>query len=143
LFSAVTFWVTAAACTLAGGIVGWLANRMFAPGEHERRQLEAELDKAREELASFRSDVTEHFKGTADRINRLTEDYRDLHQHLSAGALGLCEATGSNDVPMLNSLSSSQRDAPAQSAPPLDYAPRGADKPGVLNEDYDLDRLRP
>lgn len=143
MFSAVTFWLTAAACLFAGAIIGWFANRSLAPGEQQRQQLEKDLEKSREELAAFRSDVTDHFKGTAERINRLTEDYRDLHKHLSTGALGLCEATGRNDVPMLNSLASG-KEAVAPSAQPLDYAPkRKPDEPGILNEGYDLDRLRP
>ena len=98
-------------------------------------------------LRDYKSQVTAHFKGTAERVNRLTEDYRELHQHLAEGALGLCEPRQPGDEPpLLTSLGGpgyrSAASVPPSVNPPLDYAPRGStQQPGMLNEEYDLERV--
>lgn len=145
MFSPLTFWLTALGCLVGGAVVGWLLTRAMAPAERRQRELEQRLEEAQKALRDYRHEVTEHFKGTAERVNRLTEDYRELHTHLAAGALGLCEDEGAgSEVPLLTSLGAPDYDAGAPVAattmkPPLDYAPRRSpDEPGILNEGYDL-----
>jgi len=144
VISAITFWMTVAGCLLGGFAAGWFFSRSAAPDEQARRDLEQQLEETQRELQSLRSDVTDHFRGTAERVNRLTEDYRELHSHLSTGALSLCDPSSEQgQVPMLDSLAASNH-SHTPSNPPLDYAPkRSPEEPGVLNENYDIDRLRP
>ena len=78
-------------------------------------------------------------------MNRLTEDYRELDQHLAEGALGLCEPRQpGEEPPLLTSLGGPGYRAavPGTVSPPLDYAPRTSpQQPGMLNEEYDLERV--
>lgn len=147
MYSSVTFWLIALACLLVGALAGWLLRRAFDPSEQQQRDLERRLHESEMALHDYRNRVTEHFRGTADRVNRLTEDYRQLHQHLSGGAIDLCDVTGPGSAPLLTSLggapltSTATGDEAAIVNPPLDYAPRSSpDAPGILNEGYGLDR---
>ena len=147
MYSSATFWITAIACLLAGTAAGWFIRRQLDPAEQRQRDLERRLLENELALRDYKSQVTAHFKGTAERVNRLTEDYRDLHQHLAEGALGLCEPRQpGEEPPLLTSLGGSGYRAaaavPGAVSPPLDYAPRTSPKqPGILNEEYDLERV--
>lgn len=148
MYSAAAFWITALACLLAGAAAGWLLRRVIDPTEQRQRELERRLHENEIALQDYKAQVTAHFRGTAERVNRLTENYRELHQHLSEGALDLCDARQPGEQPpMLTSLGGpGYRSAPAGAGvavtPPLDYAPRSSpQQPGILNEGYDLERV--
>ncbi|NKI35491.1 DUF1043 family protein [Wenzhouxiangella sp. XN79A] len=61
-----------------GALVMWWTDRKRGGGTSV-----ATLKKEHEQ---FREQVTEHFVETAQRINRLTDSYKDLFDHLSQGA---------------------------------------------------------
>ena len=61
-----------------GALVMWAMDRKQSGGTSV-----ASLKKEHEE---FREQVTDHFVETAERINRLTDSYKDLFDHLSHGA---------------------------------------------------------
>ena len=128
MFSALAFWLTAIGCLLGGTAGGWLLRILLDPSETKLRDAEARVRASEAALEDYRREVTEHFRGTADRVNRLTEDYRDLHSHLAQGAMGLCTPSAS-EAPLLTSLSGSAPRAIAGSVinPPLDYAPPSTD----------------
>lgn len=140
MYSATAFWTVAACSLLVGTLAGWLVRRVFDPTEQRARELERRLAEADAALAHYRLEVTRHFRGTAERVNRLTEDYRELHTHLAAGAIELCDTSAEGgQMPLLTSLSGSRSSAPVATQPPLDYAPRGAEDGGT--EDLDLERI--
>ena len=143
MYSSTTFWLIIAACLGFGMVSGWFLHRLMDPAERLQRELARKLADAERALAEYRTEVNEHFRGTAERVNRLTEDYRELHQHLSDGAIGLC-AGSSSEQPLLTSLAGSAHHGGAPTtSPPLDYAPRrSAMEPGTLNEEYDLESVR-
>jgi uncharacterized membrane-anchored protein YhcB (DUF1043 family) len=119
--------------------------RLLDPTEQKLRTAEMQLEQTQTALSDYRLQVTEHFNDTAERVNRLTEDYRDLHQHLSDGALVLCDVSDSTQQPpLLTSLSDSgpADDQNLVRAQPLDYAPKQS-KPGAAStvDDFDFDRI--
>ncbi len=128
MFTAFSFWLTAIGCLAAGAAGGWLLRIMLDPSEQKLRDAETRIRASEAALEDYRRQVTEHFRGTADRVNRLTEDYRELHSHLAEGAMGLCSPSGS-EPPLLTSLSGSgSRILPGVALhPPLDYAPPAPD----------------
>jgi len=147
VYSSSTIWITAFVCLLAGLAAGWLLRRRFDPAEQRQRDLERRLHESEVALEDYKLRVTTHFRGTAECVNRLTENYRELHQHLSEGALELCDTRQPGVAPpLLTSLGgpgyrSAGSAAPASVSPPLDYAPRiSPEQPGILNERYDLER---
>lgn len=44
------------------------------------------VEQIKQENARFREEVNEHFIQTAELINRLTDSYKEVFDHLSAGA---------------------------------------------------------
>lgn len=146
MYSSAIFWITAAGCLIVGAAAGWLLRRAFDPSEQRQRELERRVHEGELALQEYRERVTGHFRGTAERINRLTEDYRELHQHLADGAIGLCDVTEPGSAPLLSAFgapgsASLPPAAPETVTQPLDYAPRSSpDAPGILNEGYGLDR---
>lgn len=142
------FWISTLLCLIAGAAGGWALRRVLDPVEQRLRQAEREREEAQLALRDYKTQVTEHFRGTAERVNRLTDDYRELHQHLSDGALVLCDTTdASGQPPLLTSLSdpryaSEQAALRGAVAPPVDYAMRRSPSvAGAATDDFDIDRV--
>ncbi len=123
MFSASVYWLTALGCLVAGVGAGWVLRLFLDASEQRIRDLERRLADSETALLDYRRQVTEHFRGTAERVNRLTDDYRELHAHLAEGAMGLCQPAG-EDLPLLTGLggTSSRPQAISRVQPPLDYA---------------------
>lgn len=98
---------------VAGLAGGFFIGRSGNAGIRRSAQLDQELQEARVELDHLRTRVVEHFTTTAGLVNRLTADYRSLHEHLSRGAQQLA----GGQVPRLESLASSAE--PELIAPPV------------------------
>jgi hypothetical protein len=102
-------YVVAAGVALA--VAAFFVGRLSGGGAARRRELEdqlasahedlsglaAELEvlveqlrAAREEHASYRLSVVEHFSGTSDLLRDLTVQYRSVYEHLTKGASTLC-----------------------------------------------------
>ncbi len=58
--------------------------------EGEGKALEAKLEEAKLEMEGYKSEVSEHFGKTAELFNRLTNDYRDVYEHLANSSEKLC-----------------------------------------------------
>ena len=77
-----------AALVAAGAAAGYfLALNNF---DKQRDKLKDELERARAELKEQREKVDNHFLKTAQLFNRLTDDYREIYEHLATGAQSLC-----------------------------------------------------
>lgn len=70
--------------------------------EVESKALEAKLEEAKAEKEAYQAEVSEHFGKTAELFNRMTNDYRDVYEHLAASSDKLC----GDDAVKLKSLSS-------------------------------------
>ena len=87
----------AAIWLLAGlaGVVAFAAGVAFGRSASRRtaaraRELEARLGAAEEEMARYRSQVSEHFSETSTLLRDLTLQYRSVYEHLAEGARTLC-----------------------------------------------------
>lgn len=77
-----------AALIAAGAAAGYfLALQRF---DKQRDKLNDELENARAEIKEQREKVDKHFLKTALLFNRLTDDYREIYEHLATGAQTLC-----------------------------------------------------
>jgi uncharacterized membrane-anchored protein YhcB (DUF1043 family) len=86
--SAASFWMGLGLGVLIGGalmgvVLWWRARRLEQAGRSVKA-LEAEH-------AKFRGEVNDHFVETAELINRLTDSYKAVFDHLSQGAEQLVE----------------------------------------------------
>lgn len=119
----------------------------------DQGDIKKQLQDLQNEFSTYKDGVSDHFVGTADLVNDLTESYRKVHQHLSNGAQSLSTEDGQNFLgrPNFVSLTSDDADssadnydaAPAGDATeaPRDYAPKqDPEEKGTLAEDYGLEQ---
>lgn len=83
-------WAIAVVVLVAGFAAGLLTCWLSGSGGRRARDLEAELDKTRQDLENYRTDVASHFQRTAQLFDELTDNYKTLYTHLAQGAGNLC-----------------------------------------------------
>lgn len=66
--------------------MGFFIGRQSAPGKQEASELKAKLAVVEKAANEYRHDVNQHFQQTAHLLGRLTENHRQLYQHLAVGA---------------------------------------------------------
>ena len=134
---------SAVACLIAGLLIGVLVGQRSSKDSKRYREVERKLDLVMQEKKAYEDQVVEHFGDTARLLNTLTESYKNVHNHLAAGASTLCQDTGPVALSSL-STPADNSEIPAELAdvqPPLDYAPKTSpDETGMLNEEFGLER---
>ncbi|MEH6591713.1 MAG: DUF1043 family protein [Halioglobus sp.] len=135
----------AGAVALLGIGIGTLIGKRLSPQGQKNRELESQLDAALQEKKAYEDEVGEHFSSTATLLNKLTESYRDVHNHLAVGASALCEDQGPVALEKIAN-SSNGSDIPGNLTDvqqPLDYAPKSTpNETGMLNEEFGLERVK-
>ncbi|MFT7675717.1 MAG: uncharacterized membrane-anchored protein YhcB (DUF1043 family) [Gammaproteobacteria bacterium] len=91
-------WQISIISLFAGVLIGALAYRLLSPSVKHINEVESDLSKAREEMASYKANVNQHFNKTSELVNDLTQDYVKVYQHLADGAQSL------GDIGTLNNL---------------------------------------
>ena len=71
-----------------GGGTGFFISRQIK--DKRTLELEEKLAAARDELAGYRGDVNQHFLKTSLLLGKLTNNYREVYEHLATGAQKLC-----------------------------------------------------
>lgn len=95
MYSLAWLVVVGVSAAVAGAAAGYLVAQVRSRARERIRDLEAELDKARDELAGYRREVFDQFAETARKFKALDESYSDLHRQLASSASLLCgEAAG-------------------------------------------------
>ena len=79
---------------VAGLGLGMLLGRRTSPAGQKYREVERKLDQVLQEKKLYEDEVMEHFGETARLLNTLTENYREVHNHLATGAAELCRGEG-------------------------------------------------
>ena len=124
----------------AGIGIGVTFGRKSGRDSKKMKDLEARLEKERQNMNLYEEKVLAHFSQTAKLVNKLTDSYRDVHTHLAIGAEDLCPGESSETILRLESInkeSSTQEDI----KPPLDYAPKTSPKQrGVLNDSFGIEK---
>lgn len=119
-------WLLPALALVVGVAIGFLLARLLpgaAPGGVQNK-----LDEMQERFEAYQSEVVSHFNTTASLVQKLTQNYQDIQEHLSEGAsrLALDELTRQRLLAALAESSQPTREritAPASTEPPKDYAP--------------------
>ena len=143
-------WSVASLAFLFGALCGAFFYHVMSGTKFRNDRLASDLDQLRQEHKDYQQRVGEHFAASAHLINKLTDTYRDVHEHLANSADDLCR-----DEEVRNRLSDSLLSSNAllsgkiskrrnERTPPLeqpkDYAPKSSpDEQGALAaEEYDL-----
>ena len=144
------------AAGVAVAIAAFFVGRVTGAGAKRRRELEAQLASAHEEISqlateleglveqlraareeheAYRMSVVDHFSGTSDLLRDLTVQYRSVYEHLTKGASTLCPEgfvglTDGLPVPEIaQPTAQPERDREAESS--------GSTKPGVASGDFE------
>jgi uncharacterized membrane-anchored protein YhcB (DUF1043 family) len=82
-------WMGGAIVFAIGGAAGFFIARQIK--DERTRQLEQQLESARNEMTSYRGEVNQHFLKTSLLVSKLTDNYREVYEHLATGAQKLCK----------------------------------------------------
>jgi uncharacterized membrane-anchored protein YhcB (DUF1043 family) len=147
-------WIIGVVALAIGGLIGFLIGR--SDGDSNEKE---KLEDVKQELESYKTQVAGHFEETADLVNKMTESYRGVYQHLATGAQALCDADTARSIessmtPQLNAQKeievegaeeanpdkdiANEAETVAVTEPPRDYAPKQPDEEGTLSESYGL-----
>jgi len=135
-------WLLPALTLLVGITIGFVAARLL-PNTLPRRT-QRQLDELQERFDSYQSEVIAHFNTTANLVKKLTQSYTEIQEHLSEGAsrLVLDELTRQRLLTALQREESSgdpeRLSGSATPEVPKDYAPKIANAPGMLDEQFGL-----
>lgn len=126
----------------AGGVIGALISKTYLPPSRQK-DLEQQLQATRNQLELYQQDVAKHFVETAQLVNNLTQTYKDVHDHLSRGAVHLTNAEISKKMlnagdPTLGFDAKNPLDEFDFEAP-KDWAPKAPGQKGILSEDFGLE----
>ena len=141
MFSLETLIMVSAIVLCIGGLIGAVISRTLLPPEIQK-DLEKQLQTSRTELEKYQQDVAHHFAETSQLVTKLTESYKEVHDHLAKGATNLTNPEISKK--MLDAGDSSLGiEAPKATEemsfePPKDWAPKTPGQKGVLSEDFGL-----
>lgn len=124
----------AGALFIIGLTIGGIAGRWRGQHDNKSKQLEEEVDKLRNDMNDYKEEVGEHFHKTGELFNTMTQNYREIYEHLATGAQKLSndeasifQLNGFNDAPKLSDSSSDST------------VPSGeSDKPPQAPNDYPL-----
>ena len=87
--------IAAAAGFFIGAVLVWIIkNTNQSNAEHLQEESEAlrkEYEALKKTFADYRNNVSTHFAKTADAVDQLTDSYKNVYNHLSAGARALMD----------------------------------------------------
>lgn len=138
-------WLLPTLALVIGVVAGFALARLLpnaAPSNTQRQ-----LDDIQQRFDTYQNEVVTHFNSTASLVQKLTQSYQDVQDHLADGAnrLALDELTRQRLLAALHSeAAQAPRDRltpPKDTAEvPRDYAPKTPNSPGMLDESYGLKR---
>jgi uncharacterized membrane-anchored protein YhcB (DUF1043 family) len=84
-------WGTSLIALALGVVLGIGLALLFMQNFGRAKKLQQEVDRLEQELTEYRSQVTDHFKQTSTLVQKMTESYRDVYQHLANSSQQLCQ----------------------------------------------------
>ena len=84
-------WQIGTAAFLIGGLLGSLLYHILISSKYRSGKVAEQLDELQREFVDYKEKVSDHFTSTAHLINKMTETYKDVHEHMANGAESLCE----------------------------------------------------
>ncbi|WP_340615962.1 Z-ring associated protein ZapG [Xenorhabdus entomophaga] len=117
-------WEYALIGLIIGFIVGALAVRFGSSKLRQQNELQTELEKNRAELEEYRKELVGHFARSAELLDNMARDYRQLYQHMAKSSNDLMPNIPIQDNPFNYRLSESEAEKSkmASDMPPRDYS---------------------
>ncbi|CDG22928.1 putative cytochrome d ubiquinol oxidase subunit 3 [Xenorhabdus poinarii G6] len=117
-------WEYALIGLIVGFIIGALAARFGSSKLRQQNALQTELEKNRAELEEYRKELVSHFARSAELLDNMARDYRQLYQHMAKSSNELMPDMPVQDNPFHYRLGESETEAKKMTAntPPRDYS---------------------
>ncbi len=117
-------WEYALIGLIVGFIIGALAARFGSSKLRQQDALQTELEKNRAELEEYRKELVSHFARSAELLDNMARDYRQLYQHMAKSSNELMPDMPVKDNPFHYRLGESETEAKKMTAntPPRDYS---------------------
>lgn len=78
--------------SFAFGIAVGLGISFLVRGNRQRvQELEGELTDLQRQFNHYREQVSDHFLTTSELVQKMTDSYRDVYEHLASGSQALCQ----------------------------------------------------
>ncbi len=124
------WWIALPVLFAAGLGLGFLWGRSRTDEAQKAKSLEEELRQAREEMNRYKEQVAAHFATTAELMEKLTEDYRSVYQHLAESSEALCGADAPRllKAPEATPLGTSQKPVEVKAETTAETAPAAKTK---------------
>ena len=116
-------WEYALIGLVVGIIIGAVAMRFGNRKLRQQQALQFELEKNKAELEEYRQELVSHFARSAELLDNMAHDYRQLYQHMAKSSNNLLPDSMADANPFRNRLEESEASndqAPVQM--PRDYS---------------------
>lgn len=125
-------WEYALIGLVVGLISGALAMRFGNRKLRQQQALQDELEKSKTDLDQYRQELVNHFARSAELLDNMAKDYRQLYQHIATSSNNLLPDMPAHDNPFRYRLTEADNDQAPVEIPPRDYS-EGAS--GLLRAD--------
>ncbi|PHM65311.1 cytochrome D ubiquinol oxidase subunit III [Xenorhabdus stockiae] len=117
-------WEYALIGLIVGFIIGALAVRFGSRKLRQQNAAQAELEKNRAELEEYRKELVSHFARSAELLDNMARDYRQLYQHMAKSSSELMPDMPMQENPFNYRLNESKNDTNqiVTDVPPRDYS---------------------
>ncbi|GAK28337.1 Z-ring associated protein ZapG [Serratia liquefaciens] len=116
-------WEYALIGLVVGIVIGAVAMRFGNRKLRQQQVLQNELDKSKTELEEYRQELVGHFARSAELLDNMARDYRQLYQHMAKSSNNLLPDLPMQENPFRYRLTESEADndqAPVEM--PRDYS---------------------
>lgn len=115
-----------------GIVIGAVAMRFGNKKLHQQQALQNELEQSKNELAKYRQELVNHFAHSAELLDTMANDYRQLYQHMVKSSNHLLPDMPQHDSPFRYRLTEADNDQAPANLPPRDYSEKAS---GLLRKD--------
>ncbi|BBI92333.1 Z-ring associated protein ZapG [Serratia symbiotica] len=116
-------WEYALVGLVFGIVIGAVAMRFGNRKLRQQQALQHELDKSKTELEKYRQELVGHFAYSAELLDNMARDYRQLYQHMAKSSNNLLPDLPNQENPFRYQLTEAEADNDqAPVAIPRDYS---------------------
>ncbi len=133
-------WATGLIAFAFGLAVGVGVAYVAFGSKRQTRELREQIDTLQQELDNYRSQVGSHFQRTSELVQKMTQSYREVYEHLATGSQALCRNpvdTPRLDLPETPALNARPADQPIESTAGEEFSDAEVDRnASSTDEDY-------
>lgn len=115
-------WEYALIGLVVGIIIGALAMRFGNRKLRQQQTLQDELEKNKTDLDQYRLELVNHFARSAELLDNMAKDYRQLYQHMATSSNNLLPDMPVQENPFRYRLTEADNDQAPVEIPPRDYS---------------------